>query len=109
MLLYVKREKTSAPVKITVKQFGETEGDHFLSKSVELTAVSKQGRDVIDLGSFFMESRNWKNEKLDEDFSDITITVANTSEKTERKKAVTDDEKEPPAISLDLLELIKID
>jgi len=109
MLLYAKREKTSAPVKITVKQFGETEGEHFFSKTIDLTAVSKPGRDVIDMGSFFMESRNWKNEKLEEDFSDITITVAKTSEKTAQKKAGADDEKEPPAISLDTLELIKID
>ncbi|HNY10956.1 MAG TPA: hypothetical protein PKK26_05130 [Candidatus Wallbacteria bacterium] len=109
MLLYIKREKKSAPVKITVKQFGETEDEHFLSKTVDLTAISRSGRDVIDLGSFFMESRNWKNEKLDEDFSDIAITVANTAGNSEKKSGEASGEKEAPSISLDLLELIKID
>lgn len=112
IFLYARRTKRTMPVRITIKQFGDTEDNYYMSKTVDLRAFSAgETRDIIDLGKIRIDSTNWKNEKIEEDFSDIAISVVYPeAEKASGEAAVqAASSADQPSVALDLIEMIKAD
>jgi len=112
IFLYAKRMKKTMPVKITIRQFGDTDDNFYMCKTVDLRAFAAgEARDIIDLGTIQINSTDWKNEKIAEDYSDIAVSVVYPDTQKASGGHETDDEKskEQPSVALDLLEMIKAD